>query len=93
MFAILMAGITAMFIIGIVAAFQYAATDTAQHETPAATASTPATMSAPPATTGSARPPATTTGSGSASRDSGAMPRSETGHNPIGDDFPQPKRP
>jgi hypothetical protein len=92
MLALLMAGIATIFILGIVAAFNYAAhTNSAENEQPAATASAPA--SAAPATTGSTRPPATTTGSGSANRSGGAMPRGEQGHNPIGDDFPQPKRP
>jgi hypothetical protein len=94
MLAILMAGIAAIFILGIVAAFNYAAhTNSAEDEQPAATATATAPAAPAPATTGSTRPPPSTTGSGSAARGGGAVPRSEQGYNPIGDDFPQPKRP
>ena len=64
MLAIVMAGIAALFLVGIVVVYNYAAsTDTAQNANPPASASAPATRSAPE-----------TTGSGNSERPQQAVP-------------------
>jgi hypothetical protein len=71
MLAILMAGVAALFLVGIVAAYNYASSTS--------TVETPATASAPPTSTGPAAKaptmPAETTGAGSAERGAPAQPK------------------
>jgi hypothetical protein len=70
MLAIMMAGVAALFIVGIVVAYNYASSTSPVE--------TPATASAPPASTGSAAKapamPAETTGAGSTERGAPAQP-------------------
>ena len=69
MLAILMAGIAALFLVGIVAAYNYAAnTNIVENPSP------PATANAPAKTGPGARTPAETTGSGSTKRPQQAVP-------------------
>ena len=71
MLAIMMAGVAALFIVGIVAAYNYASSIN--------DVETPATASAPPASTNSTASgpamPAETTGAGSAGRGAPAQPK------------------